>query len=220
MNNRIQLLLDIKDVTASKFATMIGVQPSNISHILSGRNKPSLEFISKVVQAFPDISLDWLILGKGNMYNQINSPTIDEISLLKKEIEKINNTKSSQQVDLFSGIINEEPPKIEKSDNIFVEIDNKVEHSQIDNTEHKETIEEPLTNQVLKSNIEEQKEVLIKNDTQETSINDSQKTNFETKFTEQSSNLPLFLSKEKPERIIFIYADSSFEIIENRKLTK
>ena len=60
MNNRIQLILKTKDISASKFADEIGVQRSSISHILSGRNNPSLDFIQKILKRFPDINSDWI----------------------------------------------------------------------------------------------------------------------------------------------------------------
>jgi len=70
MNSRIQLILKTKNISASKFADEIGVQRSSISHILSGRNNPSLDFIQKTLMRFPDISPDWILTGKGSMYMQ------------------------------------------------------------------------------------------------------------------------------------------------------
>lgn len=52
-------------MSASGFADKVNVQRSSISHLLSGRNKPSLEFVLKVVKAFPEINLYWLLNGKG-----------------------------------------------------------------------------------------------------------------------------------------------------------
>lgn len=60
---RLETLFEYFSVTSSQFAEAIGVQKSSISHILSERNKPSLDFILKVKEAFPEISLHWLIYG-------------------------------------------------------------------------------------------------------------------------------------------------------------
>lgn len=49
---------------------MIGVQRSSISHILSGRNRPSLDFVQKILKVFPDIRSEWLVMGKGPMYEK------------------------------------------------------------------------------------------------------------------------------------------------------
>jgi transcriptional regulator with XRE-family HTH domain len=48
------------------FADKIGVQRSSLSHLLSGRNKPSLDFILKILDVFPDVDLYWMINGKGS----------------------------------------------------------------------------------------------------------------------------------------------------------
>lgn len=62
---RLQKVIDYYGETASSFAEKIGVQRSSISHILSGRNKPSLEFILKILASFPEVELYWLLNGKG-----------------------------------------------------------------------------------------------------------------------------------------------------------
>ncbi len=61
LNNKIKNILLIKDMSPSRFADEIGVQRSSISHILSGRNKPSLEIVQKIVKRFPELGLDWII---------------------------------------------------------------------------------------------------------------------------------------------------------------
>ena len=63
---RLQQIMDFKSLSASSFAEAIGVQRSGISHLLSSRNKPSLDFVLKVVNAFPEIDLYWLLKGKGS----------------------------------------------------------------------------------------------------------------------------------------------------------
>ncbi len=63
MNTRLQILMSRENLSASKLANFIGVQPSAISHILSGRNKPSYDFILRLATAFPAYSLEWLLLG-------------------------------------------------------------------------------------------------------------------------------------------------------------
>lgn len=62
---RLEHLFKYYNINASTFAEKIDVQRSSISHLLSGRNKPSLEFVLKVVQNFPEVNLYWLLNGKG-----------------------------------------------------------------------------------------------------------------------------------------------------------
>lgn len=71
MKDRIRRLLETEKLSSSAFADIIGVQRSSISHILSGRNKPSLDFIEKLLNKFQNINSEWLILGKGAMYIEI-----------------------------------------------------------------------------------------------------------------------------------------------------
>ncbi|MFC2080550.1 helix-turn-helix domain-containing protein, partial [Bacteroidota bacterium] len=68
MEDRLLKLLDMEQLSSSKFADVIGVQRSSVSHILSGRNKPSFDFLQKTLKAFPVLNADWLILGEGKMY--------------------------------------------------------------------------------------------------------------------------------------------------------
>ena len=70
MKDRIAEFLKEEGLTPSKLAEMLGVQPSSISHLLSGRNKPGFDFIVKFLQRFPKVNPDWLILGKGKIYRE------------------------------------------------------------------------------------------------------------------------------------------------------
>lgn len=63
---RLEKILDHYGLSASAFADQVGVQRSGISHLLSGRNKPSLEFVMKVIRTFPEVNLYWLLNGKGS----------------------------------------------------------------------------------------------------------------------------------------------------------
>ena len=68
MINRINLILRAKNITARQFAEEIGIQPSGMSHILGGRNNPSLDFVTKVIRRYPEIDANWLLMGRGEMY--------------------------------------------------------------------------------------------------------------------------------------------------------
>ena len=72
MTERILEILKAKNLSPAQFADMINVQRSSISHLISGRNKPSLEFIQKILLTFPDVNTAWLLFGKGEM--TLNDP--------------------------------------------------------------------------------------------------------------------------------------------------
>ena len=75
MIDRIQLILKSKNLSSSQFADEIQVQRSSISHILSGRNKPSLDFIMKILSTYSEVNADWLIFGKGQMIQKKKKDT-------------------------------------------------------------------------------------------------------------------------------------------------
>jgi len=68
MKDRILKFLQAENKTSSQLAEEIGVQPSGISHILSGRNKPSLDFVIRMLERYDFLSMEWLIFGRGDMY--------------------------------------------------------------------------------------------------------------------------------------------------------
>ncbi|WP_326985597.1 helix-turn-helix domain-containing protein [Chryseobacterium sp. MP_3.2] len=67
LNDRITSIIKYSELSSSEFADEIEVQRSNISHITSGRNKPSLDFLIKIKERFPELQWDWLINGVGEM---------------------------------------------------------------------------------------------------------------------------------------------------------
>lgn len=87
MLTRIKQIMELENLSSSQFADEIGVQRSAMSHVLSGRNNPSLDFVMKIKACFNEISLDWLLLGKGNMLISSNEKTN---SILKEK--EINDT--------------------------------------------------------------------------------------------------------------------------------
>ncbi|NQW36747.1 MAG: helix-turn-helix transcriptional regulator [Flavobacteriales bacterium] len=91
--NRIKKLLSFYAISAAQLADKIGVQRSSISHLLSGRNKPSLDFVVKIIQAYDEVDLYWLLNGKGNF------PKIGGDSN-KSDISPISSIEKDAQVDL------------------------------------------------------------------------------------------------------------------------
>lgn len=64
IKDRLAHILRAKNITATQFAEIMQIQPSNVSHLLNGRNKPSWDFLIKLKEVFPEYSLDWVIMGK------------------------------------------------------------------------------------------------------------------------------------------------------------
>ncbi len=88
---RLERILKYYSLSASAFADTIGVQRSSISHLLTGRNKPSLELVLKIVKNYPEVNLYWLLNGKGNFPSRgTPSPTPSKIQFeaAAKQTEK------------------------------------------------------------------------------------------------------------------------------------
>ena len=87
---RLEIILEYYSLNASSFADKIGVQRSSLSHLLSGRNKPSLDFILKILEVFPDVDLYWILNGKGNFPK--NSEQFDKTENKVEQLAKQNIT--------------------------------------------------------------------------------------------------------------------------------
>ena len=98
IEDRIQKVLIEEGINSTRFAELIGVQRSSISHILSGRNKPSFDMIRGILTKLPQINPDWLLLGKGNMYRKLVQTSIfDTIAENQQQASQpTNKTKPSE----------------------------------------------------------------------------------------------------------------------------
>lgn len=83
---RIQKIIDDSELSSAAFADRIGVQRSSISHVLSGRNKPSLDFVLKILHAFPTVQSSWLLTG--NNFSSSEAIATDEPTLFPNEAPK------------------------------------------------------------------------------------------------------------------------------------
>lgn len=95
MKDRISEIISYKGLTPSKFADIIDIQRSRISHIMSGRNNPSIEIVTHIIEKFPEISLNWLMTGSGEMLN--NKPNILSFSENSNSIEESKKYDFSKQ---------------------------------------------------------------------------------------------------------------------------
>ncbi|WP_298345882.1 helix-turn-helix transcriptional regulator [uncultured Algibacter sp.] len=103
---RLQKIIDYYNESASSFAEKIGVQRSSISHILSGRNKPSLDFILKILSAYPEVDLYWLFNGKGVFPSKQEIKEIEQTNLKaaldeNKLLSDNNNNKEIERIVIF-----------------------------------------------------------------------------------------------------------------------
>jgi transcriptional regulator with XRE-family HTH domain len=95
MKDRIQAFLQNENKSYAQFAEEIGVQPSGISHILSGRNNPSLDFVIKMLHKYPALSAEWLLFGRGSMYKYTSQPTLFDTEVPQGSSDRETTSVSS-----------------------------------------------------------------------------------------------------------------------------
>ncbi|MET2984836.1 helix-turn-helix domain-containing protein [Aureibaculum conchae] len=98
-SKRLQLVMDYYQLSAAAFADRIEVQRSSISHLLSGRNKPSLDFVLKVLDNFKEVELYWLLNGKGEF------PAKDTLSSFPTKTNTVGLKNNNQQKEIDKIII-------------------------------------------------------------------------------------------------------------------
>ncbi len=181
MLGRIQLLLKIKNLSSSQFADEIGVQRSSISHIISGRNNPSLEFLMKILNRYPELQTDWLLFGNGSMFKESSGIKQESIpELIEKE--DAQNLKSNLEPDLFS--IEEIPPP-----------DKNVVHETTENISH------------IPTNKLKEEDQTFYPVTQQKEANKDSTAMVEKIISENQKDSDL----KKIKRIILLFNDGSFE---------
>ena len=146
MINRINLILRAKNITARQFAEEIGIQPSGMSHILGGRNNPSLDFAVKVLKRYPEIDANWLLLGKGAMYGssgqQVDDSTIQQVvESTVRQMDDVNLfSQPREEVKTYEPV--EEPrPKVEDYQATYVAVPPK-EVARQESVEEEEPLED------------------------------------------------------------------------------
>ncbi|WP_459190043.1 helix-turn-helix domain-containing protein [Parabacteroides sp. APC149_11_2_Y6] len=122
MRERIKMVMDREGLTPAKFAEEIGIQRSAMSHIMNGRNNPSLDVLVKILERFTYVDSDWLLFGKGNMIRNliqnepdlftntpINPPEVQVVPENRKEI-RVDTPVNSLKQPVIERIIQEEKP--------------------------------------------------------------------------------------------------------------
>ena len=115
--NRLKEIFTYYTISASAFAEKLQIPRSSISHIISGRNKPSLDFVLKVIENFPEVELYWLLNGKGNfpkIEKNEDSPTLFSSVQSEKKIIKNDTLPSTDTESKFAQPPLESDPEIER----------------------------------------------------------------------------------------------------------
>ena len=187
MIDRINLIMKAKNINASQFADEINIQRSGMSHILSGRNNPSLDFIKRVLSRYPEIDTDWLIFGKGEMYRtsagNADMKKTEEIPLVPQSIENQTTMFDGDgQMDIFAS----ETGNSEQENPIL----KSAEPQMVEKTAQSQSVENPIVENNAQLN--------------EISINETLPTRSEHKTIVEKET-------KKAVRYLVFYSDHTFE---------
>ena len=155
------MVLKYLNISPAQFADEIGVQRSSISHLLSGRNNPSLDFIKKILSKYPEINTEWIIMGKGTMikkdlfsqpdlFSQVNTPKVEEKNTINPIPSLFDNEIISNK-DEIKSIENKE---------IIVEVSNTVKEENlfVNSNQIIESVKPELVDSIKNADTKEAKE--------------------------------------------------------------
>jgi len=116
MIDRIREVINYSQLSAASFADTIGISRSGLTHLLTGRNQPSLDVAKKILAKYPEISTEWLIMGMGEMMrtdvasaSEVNNPAPEPETPVKEQ--PVENPKMMRQTDLFGEYENLDDPQ-------------------------------------------------------------------------------------------------------------
>lgn len=200
MIGRIKQVLDYSQLSTTAFADTIGISRSGLTHLLTGRNQPSLDVARKILAQFPEISTEWLIMGMGDMFRK-DEPLVPQESAPQETPPSVKeqpaeNSKMMRQTDLFGEYETQSEPE-----EVVEEL------SMTDNSTDKEedSIEvEPLVPQSM--TVANPAPVL-----NQISRTRAKSAPASSKREKSVNNVP----ERKLQKIVFFYDDHSFEVFTN-----
>jgi transcriptional regulator with XRE-family HTH domain len=105
--DRIKTIITVNNLTSSSFADRVGVQRSGVSHILNGRNRPSMDFLLKVTEAFPRVDAGWLLTGKSpessvtQKSQQVKAANKEPKGVFQQVKSKYSEERSIEKIVIF-----------------------------------------------------------------------------------------------------------------------
>ena len=224
MKERLQTILNLERITAAQLATLLGIQRSTLSNLMSGRNNPSYDFILSVLTKLPNLNIEWLLTGVGQPYRNseknfrgealTDSMTLREFNANNQKSEETNVLRNSDanSSNLFGF------PEEDEQDFPFEE--EKLQYSpfppledgelaqrlkQLEETVNKDIAEEKAPSEPLESGVNEVKRPSIGKKIEAEEVKEEVKEEIKEMKEEKQKSL---------ERVILFYSDGSFQSFE------
>lgn len=203
MVERIKQLIDTLQVSHTQFAETIGINRSNLTHLFSGRNQPSLDLMKKILVAYPQVKTEWLIMGVGEMFTQDSRGSISETTqTVASSVVKSPTPREPITLDLFA---TQEESSVPVSE--FSQTQEPISETEISASEM-QVVEQPteITEQVSTATTR-------KNSAKRSSENGGE-SNIRTR-REYSPRISHSQSDKKLEKVILFFSDGTFEVYQN-----
>ena len=210
MIDRIREVINYSQLSAASFADTIGISRSGLTHLLTGRNQPSLDVAKKILAKYPEISTEWLIMGMGEMMRpeaeatpEVNTPAPEPEPPVKEQ--PVENSKLMRQTDLFG--------EYENQDNSQEDMTVNVEEDAV------EVVEDELGTEITAP----EEEKVVENVIPVPPVR-AQEAPVRVRKTPEARVAPAPVKRDKHQpvsqekklqKIVFFYDDHSFEIYEN-----
>lgn len=210
MIDRIKQTIEYSQLSASAFADTIGISRSGLTHLLTGRNQPSLDVARKILAKFPEISTEWLIMGMGDMLR--SDEPVEQSSVATgtrenaAEQHRAENPKFGDQNDLFAEFANPDDSEQDDEEEVLAG----------ESTEYVESAEDEqdMDSVPVSASIPEQVEASVAPVRTSTPQPRPRKPVSEPKPApaRRERHLPAPAQEKKLQKIVFFYDDHSFEV--------
>ena len=198
MIDRIKQVIEYSQLSSSAFADTIGISRSGLTHLLTGRNQPSLDVARKILAKFPEISTEWLIMGMGDML-RLDEQTVISSDTVVTQVSPVSypseNLKSDRQINLFGEFENQANSERDGSPSLAT-----------NDVEERDEVAAASTPLVA--------DVLTEVNTVQPDVRKSPETRQSTAVKRDRRQLNS-VSVRKLQKIVFFYDDHSFEVFSN-----
>jgi DNA-binding XRE family transcriptional regulator len=208
MIDRIREVINYSQLSAASFADTIGISRSGLTHLLTGRNQPSLDVAKKILSKYPEISTEWLIMGMGEMMRpdagaspEVNNPVPEPEKPVNEQ--PVENSKMMRQTDLFGEYENLDDSQ---EDMVTDQVGETIEpvENESDTEEPAPEEEKPLVNALPVTSVRVQEAPARTRKTTESKVAPAP--------VKRDKHQPVVPQERRLEKIIFFYDDHSFEI--------
>ena len=210
MIERIRNVIKYSQLSPSAFADTIGISRSGLTHLLTGRNQPSLDVARKILAKFPDVSTEWLIMGMGEMLRpeEQSVAVSDDGNAANMPSEyPVENLKSDRQINLFSDFDNAAESEMDDEVGIVPDREKEVQEPVAQNAD--DNMVQPAAPQPTDADVSSAVNMVAQPNVRK--ISEPR----QTAPVKRERRQPGVALERKLQKIVFFYDDHSFEVYNN-----